>query len=123
MGLFKLSKKQLDRAAQKPIPLIGYPATSNTGSGVSDYIFNSIVERYRNLRNPWNKSDNLIWKSVCYTLPGFFGMILFFTIFWLLISFSTKKYGESRTMFWLIIVVLVRLNVLIKQLVLLNKKF
>jgi hypothetical protein len=123
MGLFKLSKKQLENAAEKPLPSTAYPQIANTGNKIGDFFFNWIVNRYRNLRNSWTKSDNFMWKGACYTFPELIGIIIFFTIFWLLINFSLKKYGEARTLFYLILIVLLRINVMIKQLVVLNKKY
>lgn len=123
MGLLKLSAKKIEEAKKKPLPMTAYPQEQNTGHRMSDAIFNWIVNRYKTLRNPWKASDNIIWKGACYTIPEFFGIILFFAIFWLLIKFSNDKYGDMRTLHFLILVAIFRLNVMIKQMLVLNKKF
>jgi len=122
MGIFKLSKKQLENAAKKPTVLIAYPEEKDTGHPLSDKVFNWIVKRYKDLKNPWKKSDTTVWKLACYTLPEFIGIIIFFAIFWFLVKISNKNYGEMRTIHFLLIYVLFRMNTMIKQLVNLNKK-
>ena len=123
MGFFKLSKKQLENATKKPKVMTAYPQEKDTGRRFADGAFNWIVNRYRTLRNPWKKSDNSVWKLACYTLPEFIGILIFFGIFWLLINISNKNYGEIRTLHFLLIYVLFRMNTMIKQLGNLNKKF
>jgi len=123
MGLLKLSEKKIKEAQKRPIPDTAYPQEQNTGRRFSDAVFNWVVNRYRTLRHPWTRSDDIIWKTACYHIPEYIGIIIFFAIFWLLIKFSNKKYGEMRTLHFLILILIFRVNIMIKQLFALNKKF
>ena len=102
--------------------ILPYPEEQNTGAKLKDGAFNWIVSRYKKFNHPWKKSDNIVWKGAIYSLSWLFGIIIFLAIMWVLINFSIKKYGEMRTLFYILLLVLLRVNAMIKQLIILNKK-
>lgn len=112
MGLLKLKDEELP-----------FPSDKSTGAPIRDKLFNFVLRRYRKFNHPWKKSDQAIWYNVIYHIGDFIGILFFFWIMWLLTNYSLKKYGEWRTLFYLIIIFMFRINILIQQISALNKKF
>jgi len=100
-----------------------FPPDKNTGAKIKDATFNWILKRYKKFNHPWKKSDQMVWNSTIYHLGDLIGILLFFWIMWLLINFSLKKYGEWRTLFYILIIFIFRVNMLVQQIAALNKKF
>jgi len=112
MGLLKNWDKELP-----------FPEFANTGAKIKDGIFNFILRRYKKFKHPWKRSDEAVWRRSIYLLGDLIGILFFFWIMWVLINFSLKRYGEWRTLFYVIILVIFRINMLIQQIGKLNKKF
>lgn len=100
-----------------------FPQNKNTGAAIRDKLFNGVLSRYKKFNHPWMRSDQMIWNNVIYHIGDLIGIVLFFWIMWLLINFSLKKYGEMKTLFYIAIIIIFRINVLIQQISALNKKF
>jgi hypothetical protein len=100
-----------------------FPPPQSTGAPIRDRIFNWILKRYEKFHHPWRKSDDIIWRGVVNIMGELIGVLFFFWIMWLLINYSLKKYGEWRTLFYIILLVTFRINILIQQIGKLNKKF
>jgi hypothetical protein len=88
----------------------------------SDKIYNWLVDRYTKKHREFTFSDQFVWKGAVYVVPEFFGYIVFFAIFLLLASISFKKYGEARTIVYVLLFLLWRLNVMVKYLAKIDKK-
>jgi hypothetical protein len=112
MGLLKDWNKELP-----------FPAPQSTGAPIRDKLFNWILGRYEKFHHPWTKSDDLIWRAVINVMGELIGILFFFWIMWLLINFSLKKYGEVRTIIYVILLLIFRINIMIQQINKLNKKF
>jgi hypothetical protein len=100
-----------------------FPEKKNTGAHIKDGIYNWILGRYKKNNHPWKKSDNIVWRTSVYFFGDLLGIALFFWIMWILINFSLKRYGEWRTLYYVIIIAVFRINILIMQISSLNKKF
>jgi hypothetical protein len=100
-----------------------FPLEKHSGAYIKDGIFNWILKRYKKFNHPWKRSDEIVWKTVIYFFGDLLGIALFFWIMWVLINYSLKKYGEWKTLYYVIIIGVFRINILIMQISSLNKKF
>jgi hypothetical protein len=103
--------------------IIGYPNPSNTGEPWKDAVFNWVVGRYKKHNHPWKKSDQRVWRGAIFGLTSYFGYVIFFAFFGYILYTTNKLYGFEKAVLLGILFVLFRINILIKQMVQLNKKF
>ena len=102
---------------------IGYPKKSNTGTPWKDWLFDWIVGRYKKHNHPWKRSDQRVWHGSVYGLTSYFGAVFFFAFFGFLFYQTNKLYGFEKAILLAMMMVLFRINVLIRQMVALNKKW
>ena len=95
----------------------------DTESILKDRLFNKIVDKYSRHGNIFNFSDRFVWTGALYVLPEIFGYILFFLFFFYLAMLSFKRYGEFRTYIFMALLIMWRLNIMLKYLAKVNKKF
>ena len=103
--------------------VITYPEKKNTGQPIKDQIFNWVVHRYKKNNHEWHISDDKIFNGFIYGVLGYLGYVIFFALMWWIISITQKKWGDMKALFVVLLIILVRLNIMIKQLVTLNRKF
>ncbi len=95
---------------------------SATGSVMKEKLYNKIIDRYTRKGREFVFSDEFIWKGSIYQIPEFFGYILFFMFFLWLAMISFKYYGEARTIVFVMLLIMWRANMMLKQLYQINKK-
>lgn len=93
-----------------------------TGAQFKESMYNKIVDRYTRNGREFSFSDQFVWKGSIYQIPEIFGYIMFFAIFLTLALLSFKRYGEARTIVFVMLLMTWRLNMMLKQLSQLNKK-
>ena len=84
------------------------------GHGLADKLYYKILSRYLRKEVPFGKSDVVIWRTWFYVIPTWTGYIAFSALFgWFFIKLY-DKYGISRMIAFIAILVLWRLNMAIK---------
>lgn len=94
----------------------------STESTSKDRAYAWIVDRYTKKHREFTFSDQFIWKGVVYVVPEMIGYIIFFAIFLALASMSFKRYGEARTIVYVMLFMMWRINMMVKYLAKLDKK-
>lgn len=112
----------IDKIKEKDVA-IDYPGKSNTGEPIKDKIFNWVVGRYKKHNHPWYKSDQVVWGGAIYGVSSYFGYAIFFGLFLYILVWVQGKYGDGRAIIMALLFILVRINILIKQMVKLNRNF
>jgi hypothetical protein len=103
--------------------IIDYPGPENSGYAWKDAIFNWTVRRYKKHNHPWHKSDQRIWHGAIFGLTQYFGSIFFFVFIGLILYQTQKLFGFARAVLLALLMILFRINIIIKQIVQLNRKF
>jgi hypothetical protein len=94
-----------------------YPEITPSGNKLGDFVFFWVVKKHREKNKPWTASDNLVWRVGCYVIPEYIGVIVFMGIFWWLVGALSRIYADPwKVLYFLLIVMLVRLNAMIKVL-------
>jgi hypothetical protein len=104
-------------------PVIGYPPPSNSGEPWKDKLFDWVVGRYKKHNHEWKKSDQRVWSGAIFGITTYFGTLLFFALLGWLLWQTNKLYGFEKAVLLALLMILFRVNVLIKQMVTLNRKF
>jgi len=99
-----------------------YPERSNTGQPLKDKVFDWVVRRYEKKGLAWRESDQKIFSGFIYGVGGYFSALLFFAFFGFLFYQTNKLYGFERAVLLALLMILFRVNILIKQIVILNRK-
>jgi hypothetical protein len=79
-----------------------------------DKIYNAVVARYGKKGNLWTKSDTFIFYGFIYTIWDYFIMVLFLWLIYFAANFFYEKYGLWRAISFLFVVILIRINMLIR---------
>lgn len=103
--------------------VLGYPGPKNTGSGIKDGIYNWVVKRYKKNNHPWKKSDEVVWGGFVYGVLDIGGVFLFVGIMYWLLDWTLSNHGFEKMIMVLGVILLVRVNILVRQIAALNKKF
>jgi len=93
-----------------------------TPRGIKDGLFQKILLKHKQKNIPWTKSDEVVWQGAIYVMPIMIGYILFATFFGWFFIVLYDKYGISRMMSFIAILVLWRLNAIATELRKLNSK-
>lgn len=88
-----------------------------------DKIYFWVIDRYTRNKNEFTFSDRFIWKGTIYLVPETLSYVLFIALFLTLAHIGFEKYGEARTVVFFMLLLMWRLQAIIKQLAQLNKKF
>jgi hypothetical protein len=94
----------------------------DTGAKLKDSIYNKIIDRYTKNMHEFRYSDRFIWAGTVYAIPETIGYIIFFAIFLALAHISFNKYGEARTVVFFILLLIWRVQILVKLLSSINRK-
>ena len=94
----------------------------DTEGVLKDRVYNWIVDRYTKHNHKFNFSDKFVWSGVAYVVPETVGYMVFFAIFLTLAMLSFKKYGDARTIVFVMLLMLWRIQIMIKYLGKINKK-
>jgi hypothetical protein len=103
--------------------IVGYPPPSNTGEPWKDKIFDWVVKRYQKNNHPWKKSDDRVWRGAIFGVTSYLGALVFFALIGFVLYQTNKLYGFEKAVLLAMLMILFRINVLIKQMVQLNRKF
>jgi hypothetical protein len=103
--------------------IIDYPNPENTGDTWRDATYNWVVSRYKKNGHAWRKSDTTVWKGFVYGVTAYIGYIIFFSLMMWLLMWIHDKYGAAKAIITALVILLARLNIMIKQLSSLNKRF
>jgi hypothetical protein len=91
--------------------------------GMGGKIYQWIKNRYYKNRREWKKSDVIVWKGSCTVMLVWIGYLIFAGVFgWLFIKLY-DTYGIGKMLAFFFILILWRVNIMIKQLAQLDKKF
>ena len=104
------------KKADSGVALFNQKYRKDTENLLKDRIFNWIVDRYSRNGRKFEFSDRFVWTGAVYTLPEIFGYIIFFAIFLFLAHLSFKRYGEARTIVFVMLLMMWRLQIMIKVL-------
>jgi len=115
-------KAKSERSSEELQRLNDSKKVSATGSVWKESLYNKIVDRYTTKGREFSFSDQFVWKGSVYQIPEFVGYILFFMFFLWLAMISFKYYGAPRTYIFMALLILWRVNMMLKQLYQLNKK-
>jgi len=94
----------------------------SSGKVWKETLYNKIIDRYTKKGREFEFSDKFVWKGAIYQIPEFFGYIVFFALFLSLAMMSFKRYGESRTIIFVMLLIMWRINMSLKHLAQINKK-
>jgi hypothetical protein len=103
--------------------VLDYPPPSNSGYPWKDKLFDFVVKRYQKNNHPWKKSDQDIWSGAIFAVTQYIGTIVFLGFIGWLLYQTNKLYGFEKAILLALLMILFRVNIVIKQLVMLNKKF
>jgi hypothetical protein len=78
-------------------------------------VFNWIVSRYGEKGNKWNASDDFVWGGFLYHILDFVFLIVFVTFVYWMAGIIYERYGVFRGAAFLVVMVLIRLNSLIRK--------
>lgn len=87
-----------------------------------DRIYFWVIDRYTKHNHVFKFSDVFVWKGAIYMIPETLSYIIFFALFLKLADISFKKYGDARTVVFFILLLIWRVQVIIKLLGKVNKK-
>lgn len=93
-----------------------------TEHALLDRVYFWIIDRYTRNWHEFKWSDRFVWKGAVYVVPEFIGYAVFFAIFLMLAAIGFRKYGEARTYVFFMLLILWRLQAMIKLLGQLNRK-
>ena len=94
----------------------------DTEHALADKAYDWIIDRYTKNSRVFEFSDRFVWSGAVYVLPELFGYILFFVIFYWLGNIVYNNYGWPRLFMFFMLLLLWRLNVMVKLLHKVNKK-
>ena len=80
-----------------------------------DKVFNWLVRKYEAKGRKWGKSDDVIFGGAIYVIWDWCGILLFLYVMWLLFNFSRKHYDDVHAIAFLMVMILWRLNILIRK--------
>lgn len=102
---------------------IGYPDKKSTGQPFKDRFYNWVVLRYRKHNHPWMKSDERVWGGFIYGVLDYVWLVVWVWLFWWLLNSIMKHQGFQQAVLAALLMLLIRLNLLIRKITELNKKF
>jgi hypothetical protein len=79
-----------------------------------DKLYNKIVARYGAKGNLWTSSDTFVFGGFLYFIWDYFIMVLFLWLIYFAANFFYEKYGLWRAISFLFVVILIRINMLIR---------
>lgn len=79
-------------------------------------IYQWVKCRYYENDRPWKKSDVFVWKGACLHMGTWIGIVIFVTIFGWLFLKTYDLFGIGKLISMIAVIVLIRLNMLIKLL-------
>lgn len=100
----------------KKIPVDNSLHFRHTDFPMRDKVFNGIVTRYGTKGNKWEKSDDQIWGGAIYFIWDWAMILVFIYFMWFMFNFMQKSYGDVHAIAFLLIMILFRLNIMIKKL-------
>jgi len=103
--------------------VIDYPAKEISGSPVKDAIYNWVVGRYKKHNHPWTKGDQFFFHGFIYGVGSYVGYAVFVTIYWFLLNSSLNHFGEFRTLMLVMLLLIMRINMMNKNIAKLSKAF
>ena len=103
--------------------IIDYPGPENSGYAWKDKVFDWVVKRYKKYNHPWRKSDQRIWHGFLYGITSYIGSIFFFVFIGFILYQTQKLFGFARAILLALLMILFRINIIIKQIIQLNRKF
>lgn len=118
----KMSKSQSSRkdeqesADQELNYPLGFPFDEDVPHTLGGKIYQWVKNRYYENRRPWNKSDVFVWKGACLHMGSWVGILIFASIFGWLFLKTYSLYGIGKLVSLVSVIVLIRLNFLIKLL-------
>lgn len=86
-----------------------------------DAIYNWLVKKYERKGKHWKKSDSAVFGGFLYYVWDFVPSLLFIWFTWWLVMLSYDHYGEFHAFVTLGIMLLFRLNALLRQVTMTNR--
>ena len=80
-----------------------------------DWVYNKIVKRYGDKGNAWTTSDTVIWSGFLYYVVDYLFAIAFIALIYYVVNWTYGKYGIARAGMVFGVMLLWRINVLIRQ--------
>jgi len=111
-----------EKLSKEDIRLQNETHKTHTDSPLKDKVYFWIIDRYSKNSHKFSFSDRFIWKGTCYMIPEIAGYLMFFAFFLFLAMMSFKRYGEGRTIIFVMLLIMWRAQMIHKQLVSINKK-
>lgn len=102
--------------AEKKVPLDNSAHFRSTDHPMRDKVFNWIVARYGKKGNKWEKSDDVVFGQFIYTIWDWTVVLLFLYLMWFMFNFLRKQYDDVHAIGFLLIMILFRLNTMVKKL-------
>ena len=109
-----MGKKKLTKQEARALKDANDTNKQETEHALHDRVYYWIIDRYTKNNHKFNFSDAFVWKGAVYVIPEIIGYLIFFTIFLTLAYISFKKYGEARTIVFFILLLIWRVNLLLK---------
>jgi len=82
---------------------------------LKDKVFNLVVLRYGYKGNKWQKSDDFVWGGFIYYIVDYFWLLIFIYFIYAMGNLLYNKYGLWKAVMFVVVMVLIRLNSLIKK--------
>lgn len=88
----------------------------HTDFPMRDRVFNWIVKRYERNKHEWTKSDDAVWGGFIYFIWDWIVILAFLYLMWFIFNLLRKGYDDVHAIAFLLIMILFRLNVMIRKL-------
>lgn len=114
----------MDQKDEKPLESWpeNFPHDEPDVPGLGGKAYQWVKNRYHKNRRPWKKSDVIVWKGTFTVVTVWIGYLIFAAIFgWFFIKLY-DTYGISRMLSFMAVLVLWRINMMVKLLNALNRK-
>jgi len=109
-----MGKKKLTKQEALALKNANDAQKQETEHALYDRLYFWIVDRYTKNQHKFKFSDAFVWKGAVYVIPEMLSYLIFFAIFLALAYVSFKKYGEARTIVFFILLLIWRVQILVK---------
>jgi hypothetical protein len=88
----------------------------NTEYHLRDKVYNWLVRRYGQKGNVWQTSDTVVWQGAIYHVWPWIPALLFIYVTYFIANWTYEHYGMFRALTVLAVMMLIRVNTLVRKL-------
>lgn len=86
-----------------------------TDHHMRDQVYNWIIARYGKKGHPWTTSDKFVWYGAVYFVWDWIWLLIFIYFIYAMGNLLYNKYGLWKAVMFVVVMVLIRFNSLIKK--------